>query len=215
MINLFSSSTAARNKWHQDMLSAHPSVSETRWWSVEEMDSYDLKHMYPSVDPDPIRGTITEWIRAQHNNGDMDGVHISYSYKTLCSETNGFDAQKSAHIKVELAASTDVSKTIRELTYFLEGNGPIALIANDVIGRTELELLLKWNSMDFTNTQRIIDEVVNAGIRPNDFDEIVPIKDAWVAFAKQCTLPGKQYFLEKVVDHPCKDIYKSTMLANP
>ena len=59
MINLFSSSTAARNKWHQDMLTAHPSVSETSWCSVEEMDSYDLKQMYPSFDGDPIRGTIT------------------------------------------------------------------------------------------------------------------------------------------------------------
>ena len=55
MINLFSSSTAARNKWHQDMLTAYPSVSETSWRSVEEMDSYDLKQMYG----DPIRGTIT------------------------------------------------------------------------------------------------------------------------------------------------------------
>ena len=42
---------------------------------------------------------------------------------------------------------------------------------------------MKWNSLDFTNTQRIINKVVNAEIRPNHFYEL-PIKDAWVEFCR-------------------------------
>ena len=123
------------------MGTAHPSVSETRWWSVEEMDSYDLQRIYSFVDQNPIRvDTLSDWIREQHNRGDMNGVHLWYLYTTLCTEADGFDEQKLAHIKVELAASTDVSKTIRELTYILEVNGPIALIATDVIRRKDLKL---------------------------------------------------------------------------
>jgi hypothetical protein len=105
------------------------------------MDSYDLQRIYSFVDQNPIRvDTLSDWIREQHNRGDMNGVHLWYLYTTLCTEADGFDEQKLAHIKVELAASTDVSKTIRELTYILEVNGPIALIATDVIRRKDLKL---------------------------------------------------------------------------
>ena len=59
------------------MGTAHPSVLETRWWSVEEMDSYDLQHIYSGVDQNPIRvDTLSDWIREQHNRGDMNGVHL-------------------------------------------------------------------------------------------------------------------------------------------
>ena len=66
-----------------------------------------------------------------------------------------------------MAVVIDVTKPLREATYTLEGDGPLAQITSDIINRTALLLNLSQQSMDYPNVQRVIQEVVDQGLLPD------------------------------------------------
>ena len=116
-----------------------------------------------------------------------------------------------------MAVVIDITKPLREATYTLEGDGPLALITSDIINRTALLLNLSQQSMDYPNVQRVIQEVVDQGLLPDYVFELnyeFP-RDSWVQFCKIISKECVDYFTDNVVQHPCIPLYNATCIANP
>lgn len=112
--------------------------------------------------------TIMDWVKQIcEQNKTADGVRIKHLHKILVKEDPNHDVVKLAIIKVEMAVVIDVTKSLHEATYTLEGDGPLALFTTDIINRTALLLNLSQQSMDYPNVQRVINEAVDEGIRPD------------------------------------------------
>ena len=120
-------------------------------------------------------------------------------------------------IKVEMAVVIDVTKPLREATYTLEGDGPLALITADIINRTALSLNLSQHSMDYPNVQRVIKEAVDEDLRPAYvFEQNYEFpKDCWVEYCKIISKECVDYFMVNVVQHPCIPLYNAACIANP
>ena len=216
--SLFSgSSKAPKNQWAQEMGSAFPSHSATRWWSIEEVHEYTLEHMYVTENR---LVTLTDFVKAHYQNDDFTGVHMTYLYNTLVSkigeEVNPtYEESNFAHLIVELAVSVDVSKPIRELTYILEGDSCISLIVTDVVNRANLYLQDHWHTMDFVNVRRAIALNVEANVRPNGYDAIDSIEQAWIQYCKDTSERCINYFTNEIINHPASGTMQAAALANP
>ena len=114
-------------------------------------------------------------------------------------------------IKVEMAVVVDVTKPLREATYALEGDGPLALITADIINRTALSLNLSQHSMDYPNVQRVIKEAVDEDLRPAYvFEQNYEFpKDCWVEYCKIISKECVDYSMVNVVQHPCIPLYNA------
>ena len=78
-----------------------------------------------------------DWVKLTcEQNKIPDGVRIKCLQKILVKEDPDHDVLKLAMIKVEMAVVIYVTKPLREATYNIEGDGPMALITADIINRT-------------------------------------------------------------------------------
>lgn len=155
------------------------------------------------------------FVRIHYKKQDISGVHLTYLYHTLCAQSSNFNAKTYAYIIAELAASVDVSHPIREATYFLEGDGPLSLIAIEIITRAWTILSDCVPTMDFANCRSVIAENVAANIFPDEFGAPYTIEGAWIEYMKGTTKRAVDYFKEEVVGHSSNLYMHAAAMANP
>lgn len=196
---------------------AVPSVSKTRWWSREEWHRFFLKFFYGEGSRET---TFGDWVKDMYEKHVMiDGVRIKALYKIFVPGAEDHDPQQLAMIKMEMAVVVDVTEPLIKATYVLESDGPVSLVASDVLSRTKLGLEVLIPGMDFPNVKRIAAELTAQGLWPQfDFPGGMNYEDsgeAWIAYAKIRCMPCYNYFSDVVMMHPCMPLFGVASLANP
>ena len=191
--------------------------SGTRWWIKEEWMAYYLAHTFPEPDENrPL--TLVDWVKGRYESGAVTTVHMTELYNVLVPEGNAYDPARLGRIQMDLAIVVDITKVLRELTYTLEGDGPLALITHRAIERARSDLLEHWIPMDYPNVKRVIDANVAAGITPPD-DFVLQQGETqealWRRYCRTVSKPCVDYFDTKVYAHPARQIFICTALANP
>lgn len=209
-------SNSPNNSWLLIMGSSMPSVSGTRWWSKEELYAYILAYFTLREDGRP---TIMEWVDRAVTNKILEGSHITYLHRTLCVTAQGYDAGLFRLIYIQLAVVVDVSKPIREATYLLEGDGCLCFLVSEILTTCSLSLSTRWDTMDFPNVKKLIDQFTADGHRPPDPSLPLQRKDdceeAWIQYCKHIADPCYSYFNDKVMNHPALELFNATMFGNP
>ena len=217
---LFSGASNKPNKsWLAFMNSAMPGVSGTRWWSREEFYEYVLSFLPHSPIEVPRPHMLSHWVEHCTDDENLEGVHINYLFSTFCSAGPGHNERTMRLIHIQMAVVVDVSKPIREATYLLEGDGPLAFLLPEILRNCELALDIPWSTMDFPNVRGLIDVFATEGHRPPDPSPPLLLKEdtkeAWIQYCQSLAQPCKDYFKEKVMGHPRLDLFRATMFGNP
>ena len=130
--------------------------------------------------------TIEIWFQSRYDADDFDGVHFNYLYKTIVSNAPGHDPQLLLLIQLSQDVVVDISLPLRQATYLLEGDGPLALFVIDILARCSMLLSNNWNTMDFPNIRSYITANVNAGYLPPlpapPFIQLEDPTEAWIQF---------------------------------
>ena len=100
--------------------------------------------------------TIQEWFQIQNENENFEGVHFNYIYSTLVTDADGFNRQFLLLTLLSQAVVVDISLPLRQATYLIEGDGPIALFLIDILARCQLSLSTCWETMDFPNIRYFV-----------------------------------------------------------
>ena len=123
-----------------------------------------------------------------------------------CSKLLGIvsDPAKNACLKAELAAVVDGGECLVKITYKLEGNGPLALYAYELVNT----ILVSFRVSHFPNVDAIAKELCPGN----------PVgQQQWVTYALQCLKPGFDY-LTQVFSTTLNDavtVFKAARLFNP
>lgn len=232
---IFSSSSAKpNNRWRQLMSTSMPSVSATRWWSTEEWYEYVLKHMYPDIETNRVH-TLASFLEERINADEAIGNNFQWLVRSICDNSDGFDARRKAQIVTEIAIVVDITKCLRETTYLLEGDGPLAFFVIEIVNRASRTLANNFPTMDYPNIRKAIDDNVTTNLFPPqeylDFIGDPPTarpllteeigvdtqncRDTWIAFCHRTSYQCRNYFMEEVVNHDCMPLFEATRLGNP
>ena len=234
---LFTRGDRAKVLWQRYMHSAMPSVSNTRWWSREELFDFLLGNFkLPSNPLDLRKMTLPEWVEKVFNEDEKPGKHLTWVYKALVCRAPGYDPVLNSMLIMELAVTVDVSLCLRNTTYNLEGDGVLALFVKDVLDTAAADMRMRFPTMDYLNVQELIATFVTSGVLPrranigvagllaDDGDgvagllavnELVNIKQVWVDHCKYVSERCIAFFNEKVMGHSKIRIFEAAALCNP
>ena len=93
------------------------------------------------------------------------------------------DPQKKALLQIELAAIVDYGEPFVKACYFLEGDGPLALMCYEQIEKVKASVQAAYHP----NVRAIATQL--SGKAPGD-----PLHEQWITYAKNCVQPGLSYF---------------------
>ena len=138
-----------------------PSYSPTRWWSKWEV----MKAVMVQF------GDIETFLRAQDDLAPA-----------TCSKLLGIisDLAKNACLKTELAAVVDGGECLVQATYKLEGDGPLAFCAYELVST----ILASIRVSHFPNVEAIAKELCPGS--PTG-------QQQWMTYVLQCLQPGFDY----------------------
>jgi hypothetical protein len=118
-----------------------------------------------------------------------------------------------------MAAVVDVSEPIREATYNLEGDGPLAILVYSVIEKVRLDFEIKFDMMEYTNVNKAIKICQEMNVYPPGFDNQnsndISIDAAWREHAKKGCQRCREYFNVEVLGHENMDLYKAAEMCSP
>ena len=184
--------------------------------SVSKWHEYVLKHFSTTDDRNT---TIQDWFQSQYENENFEGVHFNYIYNTLVTNAEGFNCQVLLLTLLSQAVVVDISLPLRQATYLIEGDGPIALFLIDMLARCQLSLSTCWETMDFPNVRYFIAaNLEEEYMPPEPFAPLIPIEEpneAWIQFCKQTAQPCYDYFRTEVMNHSSINLYRAARIANP
>ena len=116
------------------------------------------------------------------------------------------NSQKSACLRIELAATVDWGEPFVKACYYLEGDGPLAVDCYEATER-----ILAGLRTEYIPNVRAIAQLLS-GKPPNDQSH-----EAWVSYARACVQPGLDYF-QRQVDTSLRgslDVFKGCRLFSP
>lgn len=167
---LFSSpGESVKLSWKSFSGSAMPSVSQTRWWSREEFWAYILPFF--KFEGDTVNGFwFDDWIqdRVQSLRLAKKSVRslLSKLEETFVRGARGYDVKFLVKAFVEIAVVVDITKKVREATYVIEGDGPIAVIIIEVLDSIARYYRSTYKEMDYPNVRRYVAQAVVLNITP-------------------------------------------------
>jgi hypothetical protein len=186
--------------------------STNRWWIKEEFFEFYLKYFWTDCDRDI---TLQDWVKAKYESGAITTAHMTKLYNMIVPGGENYSAELIAQLKMDLAIVVDITKPLRELTYTLEGDGPVALMAEHLVKRTRDDFAARYESLDYPNIRKVIADNVAANVAAPDAAAPIALEAGWIAYGKKVSEPCVKYFHEKVVGHPAMDMFAAASLANP
>lgn len=155
--------------WAKYSGSSMPSVSQTRWWSREEFWAYLLPFLKDHI-RNPGGIWFDEWICERLEKMRVEkksiGAHYTKLEQIFVQGTRGYDEIFLVTAFVEIAVVVDISKKVREATYLVEGDGPIAVIIIEILDSVARYFRTTYADMEFPNVRRHIAQAVELGILP-------------------------------------------------
>ena len=180
---LFSSPGANANiDWKKYAKSTMPSVSPTRWWSREEFWEYLLGFL--KFDAGDTTAWFDDWVQLRVNKLRSDkksvGSHMAKLEEYFVPGTDGYDEKFLVTAFVEIAVVVDVSKKVREATYIIEGDGPIAVMLVEILNTVQRYYSSTYEYMDYPNVRRHIARAVDTKTLPPGYKApaMVLVEDA-------------------------------------
>lgn len=166
---LFSSPGKSANiDWSSYAGSTMPSVSQTRWWSREEFWEYLVQYL--KYDGGDETAWFDEWVKLRGSKLRSDkksiGVHLAKLEEYFVPGSVGYDEKFLVTAFIEIAVAVDVTKKVREATYLIEGNGPIAVMIVEILDAVNRYYSSTYKSMDYPNVRRHIANAVALKILP-------------------------------------------------
>ena len=182
--SLFSRSPKTRLLWKGQTGLSCPSYSSTRWWSLFEV----IHHLFVSF------GDLAPFLEKEELSGA--------NFKRLREIMD--DQPTKRKLEIEMAVTIDGMEPFVKATYFLEGDGPLALHAYERIS----SLLSAITTRHFPN----VNSVARALSNGNPLHE-----QQLLAYADSCIQPAYSYFREKF---ECDlkgslEIFKAARLFSP
>lgn len=155
--------------WAKYSGSSMPSVSQTRWWSREEFWAYLLPFLKDRI-RNPGGVWFDEWISERLGKLRSDkkavGAHYTKLEQMFVPGTHGYDEKFLITAFIEIALVVDISKKVREATYLVEGNGPIAVLIIEILDSVARYFRTTYADMEYPNVRRHIAQAVELGILP-------------------------------------------------
>lgn len=159
----------SKGLFYADMGATPRKNNSIRWWAQEETDEFIFQFFcLPLAGAAPIPGivdlafprthTLLEWIDKMMSSGALSGVHMDYLYSTLVPAAHGFDERLLCIIEMQLAVVVDVSLKIRQCTYLVEGDGPLAFVLYPILDGIRQNFIARFATMDYPNVQRLCQE---------------------------------------------------------
>lgn len=167
---LFSSpGESVKLSWRSYSGSAMPSVSPTRWWSREEFWAYLLPYL--KFDEEPIgeewfENWIQERVESLRSGKKSVGALLTKLESTFVPGTRGYDNKFLVKAFIEIAVVVDITKRVREATYVIEGDGPIAVMVMEILDSVARYYKSTYQEMEFTNVRRYIAQAVRLNVAP-------------------------------------------------
>ena len=183
-ISLFSRSPKTRLLWKGQTGLSCPSHSSTRWWSLFEV----VNHLFCSF------GDLAPFLE----NEELSGANLKRLREIMD------DQPTQRKLKIEMAVTIDGMEPFVKATYFLEGDGPLALHAYERIS----SLFSAISTHHFPNVISVARALSNGN--PSHERQLL-------AYADSCVQPAYSYFRQKF-EHDlkgCLDIFKAARLFSP
>ena len=122
-----------------------------------------------------------EWVQKRVDNAQVEkkvlGANILKLQTSFVPGTKDFDEKFLVTAFVEIAVVVDVPKKVREATYLIEGDGPIAVMIVEILDSVAGYYRSVFEEMDFTNVRRHIAQAVSLHIAPPGYDLRAPVLD--------------------------------------
>ena len=167
---LFSSpGESVKLSWKNYAGTAMPSVSQTRWWSREEFWAYLLP--YFKFDEEMIReewfdNWIQERVESLRSGKKSVGALLMKLESTFVPGTRGYDIEFLVKAFIEIAVVVDITEKVRQATYVIEGDGPIAVMVMEVLDSVARYYKSTYQEMEFSNVRRYIAQAVRLNVAP-------------------------------------------------
>ena len=177
-VNLLLKSPKARLLWRERTGLSCPTYSSTRWWSWFEVVSH-LFSLFEDIEP---------FIASE----ELSGANLHKLQEILR------DKPTARKLKVEMAVTVDGMEPFVNATYFLEGDGPLALYCYERISL----LFSAVSNRHFPNVASI--SKAPSGGNPSYEQQLL-------AYADSCIQPAHCYFKQKF-EHdlkPCLYMFKA------
>ena len=160
--------------WKMASKTTMPSVSQTRWWSREEFWEYLMPFFrYQESKEDDSSLWFEDWVANRIGRLRAEkksiGAHIKKLEETFVPGVAGYDKKFLITAFIEAAVVVDITKKVREATYLLEGDGPIAVMLIEVLDATKRYYLSTYEDFDYPNVRRHIQQAVRLNIAPPGF----------------------------------------------
>ena len=183
-ISLFYRSPKTRLLWKSQTGLSPPSYSSTRWWSRFEV----IYHLFCAF------GDLSPFL----DNEEVAGANSS----KLREIVN--DPAKNRKLKMEMAATVDAMEPFVKATYFLEGDGPLALHAYE---RVSL-LFSAVSTQHYPNVVSIAKALSNGN--SSHEQQLLAYAESWIQ-------PAYAYFREKFENDlkPALDVLKAARFFLP
>ena len=169
---------SVNNAWKTAAGTTMPSVSQTRWWSREEFWEYILqyfKHEEPAV------GEVwfDEWLKNRVNSMKEEKRHVGANlqklYETFVPGAPGHDSNFLITAFIQAALVVDLTKKVREATYIIEGDGPIAVIIIEILDSVKRYYDSTYEDVEYPNVRRHIANAVAHNVLPPGYVAPAPI----------------------------------------
>ena len=183
-ISLFSRSPKTRLLWKGQTGLSCPSYSSTRWWSLFEV----VNHLFCSF------GDLAPFLA----NEELSGSNLKKLREIMD------DQPTNRKLKIEMAVTIDGMEPFVKVTYFLEGDGPLALHAYECIS----SLFSTISTHHFPNVISVARALSNGN---------TSYEQQLLAYADFCVQPANSYFREKF-EHDlkaCLEIFRAARLFSP
>ena len=196
---LFSSpGESVKLSWRYYSGSAMPSVSQTRWWSREEFWAYLLPY-FKFDEEDNSEEWFDIWIQERvetlRSGKKSVGALLTKLESSFVPGTKGYDMKFLVKAFIEIAVVVDITKEVREATYVIEGDGPIAVMAMGVLDSVARYYRSTYQEMEFPNVRKYIAQAVRLNVAPPGYTLPAIILDE---FANDPRLPQDE-FLEELI----------------
>ena len=200
---LFSKSPRARAEWVAiTQRPVPPRPNNTRWWSWWEALAFFFNNWHP-LEQFLEQATFSPSVC-------LDRLRV-YKADTRCW----------AMIRLQMACVIDAGLPFVAATYNLESDGPIVLVAGQVID----ELLASAKAFRLTHAQQVISILVTANMQPQAPVEPVvtlspeALREAWSQVAEAVVRPALEYFLLKFEREAPRarliELYRIASLCHP
>lgn len=183
--SLFVYSAKARLCWKEMSGVRMPSYCPTRWWSKWEV----MKAILVTF------GDVENFLAKHH---DLSPTITNKLRKMLS------DVSEKSKLKLELAAVVDAGEPIVKATYLLEGDGPLALQAYELI----TTVISSIDTANFPNLTALTAQLSGG---------VSTAQQQLIAYGRTAVEPGLQYILKifSEVLKPALLVFKACRLFNP